>query len=89
MTNISDMNSLIGVITGTIGAITGIGGLFFSWKTNRDVNRPKIKFNLNKLQGKEHLNYYNLYIENISDYNLYDFSVQLENMEKIVKPNLI
>ncbi|MGU8354503.1 hypothetical protein ACV3NG_05545 [Clostridium perfringens] len=58
MTNISDMNSLIGVITGTIGAITGIGGLFFSWKTNRDVNRPKIKFNLNKLQGKEHLNYY-------------------------------
>lgn len=89
MSNISDINSLIGVITGTIGAITGIGGLFFSWKTNRDVNRPKIKFNLNKLQGKEHLNYYNLYIENISDYNLYDFSIKLKNIEEIISSNHI
>ncbi|EHK2362421.1 hypothetical protein [Clostridium perfringens] len=85
----SDISNIMGVITGTIGAITGIGGLFFSWKTNKDVNRPKIKFNLNKIQGREHLNYYNLYIENISDYNLYDFSVQLENIEEIVKSNLI
>ncbi|AQW26251.1 hypothetical protein [Clostridium perfringens] len=63
------------------GAFTGGISLYFTYKNNKRLERPKIKVNLNKLKGKEELNHYNLLIENISDYNLYDFSITLDEID--------
>lgn len=64
----------------TSGSITGGISLYFTYKNNKRLERPKIKVNLNKLKGKEEVNHYNLFIENISDYNLYDFSITLDEL---------
>lgn len=82
----SEINSLIGAIGGTIGAIGGIVGIWFSWKTNREIENPKIKFNLNKIKGGEHSTAYDLFLENISTRNLYDFSIRLQEIDQIDEP---
>lgn len=63
------------------GAFTGGISLYFTYKNNKRLERPKIKVNFKKLKGKEQFNDYDLVIENISEYNLYDFSITLDELE--------
>ncbi|EHK2402848.1 hypothetical protein ACRTAL_000274 [Clostridium perfringens] len=88
MDYITNVSALVGVITGTIGALTGIGSLVVSYQTRKDINKPKIKFNLTKIKGKEYLDDYNLYIENISNYNLYEFTIELEEAANIIRKEI-
>lgn len=82
----TDISNLVGAIGGVIGAIGGIVGVYFSWKTNKEIENPKIKFNLNKIKGGEHSTSYDLFLENISTRNLYDFSIRLEEIDLIEQP---
>lgn len=50
-------------------------------RTNKDIDTSKIKIKLYSVSDTS--NEYNLYVENISDYNLYDFKLKLKELDLI------
>lgn len=74
--NITEATAIIGAITGTVSIVTTI-------ILNKKVSAPKIKVNLERVNNSNYCSYYNLKIQNISDYNLYDFNLGLEEFERL------
>lgn len=74
--NITETTAILGAITGTWSFIETI-------RLNRKILAPKVKVNLERVNDNNCCSYHNLRVQNISDYNLYDFNVKLEEFENL------
>lgn len=64
-----------------LGASLGSIALWETIRLNKKITSPKVKINLERIKDKDFYCYHNLVIQNISDYNLYEFSLRLEEFE--------
>lgn len=69
--------------TAILGAITGVWSSIETIRLNKKILAPKVKVNLERVNNSNHCSYHNLRIQNISDYNLYNFNVRLEEFDKL------
>ncbi len=74
---------IIEKICDILGVALGSIALLETIRLNKKITIPKVKINLERIDNTNHCSYHNLIIQNISDYNLYDFNLRLEEFENI------